>query len=323
MPRTFIRGRPPVTRLCCRSAEVGRPGRIGADRGGFDAGLRDLCLQIALVIALLTMTLGNVVALWQDNVRRLLAYSAIAHGGYMLIGLAVAFAAASGADAATGFDGIGGMLFYIAVYSLATTGAFATLIYLGRDERPIDAVDELAGIGRTHPWAGLSMAIFMFSLTGIPPLAGFWGKLNLFAGALSVRAPQTGDGVPREWFLLLALVGVLNAAVSAGYYLRIVGVMYFRPSPRELKAQAAWGPAPPCFCARLWSCWSASSRTRFRSAPMPRPVCTHAGHAIRHAGSAGRCTSDKARRANCHGPCRSVAASANQRTATASARSFS
>lgn len=215
-------------------------------------GFETYAWQIALVIALLTMTLGNVVALWQDNVRRLLAYSAIAHGGYMLIGLAVAFAAASGADAATGFDGIGGMLFYIAVYSLATTGAFATLIYLGRDERPIDAVDELAGIGRTHPWAGLSMAIFMFSLTGIPPLAGFWGKLNLFAGALSVRAPQTGDGVPREWFLLLALVGVLNAAVSAGYYLRIVGVMYFRPSPRELKAQAAWGPgAAMLLCAAL------------------------------------------------------------------------
>ena len=215
-------------------------------------GFETYAWQIALVIALLTMTLGNVVALWQDNVRRLLAYSAIAHGGYMLIGLAVAFAAASGADAATGFDGIGGMLFYVAVYSLATTGAFAALIYLGRDERPIDAVDELAGIGRTHPWAGLSMAIFMFSLTGIPPLAGFWGKLNLFAGALSIRPPNAGDGVPREWFLLLALVGVLNAAISAGYYLRIVAVMYFRSSPRELKSQAAWGPgAAMLLCAAL------------------------------------------------------------------------
>ena len=114
-------------------------------------GFETYAWHIALVMALLTMTLGNVVALWQDNVRRLLAYSSIAHGGYMLVGLAVAFAAASGADAAAGFDGIGGMLFYITVYSLATAGAFATLIYLGRDDRPIESVDELAGIGRAIP----------------------------------------------------------------------------------------------------------------------------------------------------------------------------
>jgi NADH-quinone oxidoreductase subunit N len=216
-------------------------------------GFETYAWQIAIVLALLTMTLGNVVALWQDNVRRLLAYSAIAHGGYMLIGLAVAFAAASGADAATGFDGIGGMLFYIAVYSLATSGAFAVLVYLGRDERPIDTVDDLAGVGRTYPWAGLSMAIFMFSLTGIPPLAGFWGKLNLFAGALSIRLPAVHEGsMSREWFLLLAVVGVLNAAISAGYYLRIVAVMYFRPAQRELEAQASWGAgAAMLLCAGL------------------------------------------------------------------------
>ena len=112
-------------------------------------GFETYAWQIALVIALLTMTLGNVVALWQDNVRRLLAYSAIAHGGYMLIGLAVAFAAASGADAATGFDGIGGMLFYITVYSLATTGAFASLIYLGA-RRTTDRRRRRAGRHRPH-----------------------------------------------------------------------------------------------------------------------------------------------------------------------------
>ncbi|HVU87065.1 MAG TPA: NADH-quinone oxidoreductase subunit N [Pirellulales bacterium] len=215
-------------------------------------GFETYAWQIALVLALLTMTLGNVVALWQDNVRRLLAYSSIAHGGYMLIGLAVAFAAGSGADAATGFDGIGAMLFYITVYALATAGAFATIVYLGRDDRPIENVDELAGAARAYPWAGISMAIFMFSLTGIPPLAGFWGKLNLFAGALSVRPPNADAAAPREWFLFLAVIGVLNAAISAGYYLRIVGVMYFRSSSRELKAQAAWGPgAAMLLCAAL------------------------------------------------------------------------
>ena len=129
------------------------------------------------------MTLGNVVALWQDNVRRLLAYSSIAHGGYMLIGLAVALAAGSGAKSAAGFDGVGGVLFYVTVYALATTGALATLVYLGRGVRQIDTVEDLAGAARPSR-RGVAMAIFMFSLAGIPPLAGFWGKLNLFTGAL-------------------------------------------------------------------------------------------------------------------------------------------
>ena len=197
--------------------------------------------RIALVLALLTMTLGNVVALWQDNVRRLLAYSSIAHGGYMLIGLAVAFAADSGADAAAGFDGVGGMLFYITVYSLATTGAFAAVIYLGRDDKGIESVDDLAGEARDHPWTGVSMAIFMFSLTGIPPLAGFWGKLNLFGAAMSIRGGDYGPGTVRNWFVALAVIGVLNAAISAAYYLRIVAVMYFRPATSESRAGGAWG----------------------------------------------------------------------------------
>ena len=197
--------------------------------------------RIALVLAMLTMTLGNVVALWQDNVRRLLAYSSIAHGGYMLIGLAVAFAAASGADAAAGFDGIGAMLFYMTAYALATSGAFAALVYVGRDDKPIENVDDLAGLGRTHPWTGVSMAIFMFSLAGIPPLAGFWGKLNLFAGALSVRPTEGGLGGMRACFLAIAVLGVLNAAISAAYYLRIIAVMYFRPAGESLRSQGALG----------------------------------------------------------------------------------
>jgi NADH-quinone oxidoreductase subunit N len=208
--------------------------------------------RIALVLALLTMTLGNVVALWQDNVRRLLAYSAIAHGGYMLIGLAVAFVADSGAGAAAGFDGVGGMLFYVTVYALATTGAFAVVIYLGRDDKPVENVDDLAGAARAHPWTAVSMAIFMFSLTGIPPLAGFWGKLNLFGAAMSVRGGDYGPGTVRNWFVALAAIGVVNAAISAAYYLRIVAAMYFRPATGELRAGGAWGAgAAMLMCAGL------------------------------------------------------------------------
>jgi len=197
--------------------------------------------RIALVVALLTMTLGNVVALWQDNIRRMLAYSSIAHGGYMLIGLAVALAAGSGAKSAAGFDGVGGVLFYVTVYAIATTGALATLIYLGRGVKQVDTVEDLAGAARAHPGAGVAMAIFMFSLAGIPPLAGFWGKLNLFTGALSIHDAAGSEGGLRRWFIALAVIGVLNAAISAGYYLRIIAVMYFRPST-ENSGVAEGGP---------------------------------------------------------------------------------
>jgi NADH-quinone oxidoreductase subunit N len=109
--------------------------------------------RLAVILALLTMTVGNVMALWQNNVRRLLAYSSIAHGGYLLIGLAVAFVAAAGADVAAGFDGLSATLLYLVVYVLATTGAFAALAYLGDEGSEVSTVDELAGLGRGHPWA--------------------------------------------------------------------------------------------------------------------------------------------------------------------------
>lgn len=183
--------------------------------------------RIALVLAVLTMTLGNVMALWQDNLRRLLAYSSIAHAGYMLIGLAAFMATLPGA--AGSWDGLGALLLYLLVYALATIGAFAALACLNHGEKQIDAVDELAGLGWTGGWLrpvlAVLIALFMFSLTGIPPLAGFWGKLSVFASALSV-----GGSNPevRSWFIGLAVIGVLNAAISAGYYLRIVGAMFFR-----------------------------------------------------------------------------------------------
>jgi len=202
--------------------------------------------RLALILSLVTMTLGNVLALWQDNVRRLLAYSSIAHGGYMLIGLAVAFAslgggAAGSADSAMQLDGVAATLFYLAVYVLATTGAFAALAYLGRGERQIDGVDELAGLGRTHPLAALALSTFMFSLAGIPPLAGFWGKFTLFASALSVDAAGKDPSTLRLWFLGLAVAGVVNAAIAAAYYLRIVSVMYFRAPLATPRAQGGLG----------------------------------------------------------------------------------
>ena len=202
--------------------------------------------QIALALAVASMTLGNLLALWQDNLRRLLAYSSIAHSGYLLIGLTVGLA---GRPAAGAWSGIAASLFYLCVYAIATLGAFAAFAHLGREGRQLDAVDELAGLGRTRPLVAGWIALFMFSLTGIPPLAGFWGKLALFQSALAVDGgPHSDDGVHR-WLIGLAVVGVLNAAIAAAYYLRVVGVMYFRTplgTPRAEGGRGAWWAAALC-----------------------------------------------------------------------------
>jgi NADH-quinone oxidoreductase subunit N len=204
--------------------------------------------QLFLILAVLTMTLGNVVALWQKNFRRLLAYSSIAHAGYMLIGLAVwmAAGAAQGVDTTVGVAGLSATLLYVVVYAAASLGTFAALVYLGRSDRQIDTVDELGGLSRTYRGAALMIAIFMFSLAGLPPLAGFWGKLGLFASALNVRSAEPGllgTASLQTWFLILAVVGVLNAAVSAAYYLRIVAAMYFGSSTRAPSAKGGLGAA--------------------------------------------------------------------------------
>jgi NADH-quinone oxidoreductase subunit N len=191
-------------------------------------GLEQLGWQLTLAVAMITMTLGNLLALWQSNVRRMMAYSSIAHAGYMLIGLAVGFAVAGGASEADAFDGVGATLFYLLVYAVATAGTFAALTYLSGDRRTVDSVDDLAGLSSTYPKTAAAIALFMFSLTGLPPLAGFWGKFTLFTGALGVDARNPEAGTLWPWFLALAIVGVVNAAISAGYYLRIIGVMYFR-----------------------------------------------------------------------------------------------
>jgi NADH-quinone oxidoreductase subunit N len=193
--------------------------------------------QIVLAAAALTMTVGNVMALWQDNLRRLLAYSSIAQAGYMLIALAVGLADGSSSTTWNGTSAVG---FYLLTYAVATIGAFAVLEHLGRSDRSLDGVDELAGLGATRPAAATLLTVCLFSLTGIPPMAGFWGKLLVFGGALAVDPPGT---VWFRWcFVGTAVLGVLNAAVAAAYYLRIIAVMYFRTPLATPRAQGGAGP---------------------------------------------------------------------------------
>lgn len=193
-------------------------------------GLEQIGWQLTLAMAIVTMTLGNIVALWQKNIRRMMAYSSIAHAGYMLIGLSVGYAIAGGAEGPVSIDGFGAAMFYLVVYILATAGTFAAITYLSSSILQIDRVEDLCGLSQTYPRTAVALAVFMFSLTGLPPLAGFWGKLGLFTGALGVDS-ASGDLSSGlwPWFLMLAVVGVLNAAVSAAYYLRVVAYMYFRP----------------------------------------------------------------------------------------------
>jgi NADH-quinone oxidoreductase subunit N len=183
----------------------------------------DFAWQLALVIAVLTMTIGNVSALWQNNLRRLLAYSSIAHGGYLMIGLAAAAAAADGTPSR---GGIAAMLLYVAVYGLATMGTFAALAFLGSRQKEVSGVEELAGLGRSQPVIAAAIALFMFSLAGIPPLAGFLGKFYVFRAAIDAGL---------VWF---AVVGVILSVVGAYYYLRIVKILYFD------EPAAAFDPAP-------------------------------------------------------------------------------
>ena len=168
-------------------------------------------------LAVITMTWGNLLALLQDNVKRLLAYSSIAHAGYMLITLATApYLRDQGAAS----DGVEALLYYLVAYGVMTVGAFAILAYLSTPERPVETADDLAGLSRSHPGLALMMAIFLFSLIGIPLTAGFAGKFLILFGAMAVEHTSL--------YWMLALIGVVNAAIGGWYYLRLVAVMYLR-----------------------------------------------------------------------------------------------
>ncbi|PYM95849.1 MAG: NADH-quinone oxidoreductase subunit N [Candidatus Rokuibacteriota bacterium] len=157
------------------------------------------------VLAALTMTLGNVVAIAQSNLKRLLAYSSIAHVGYMLVGLV-----------AGGAAGAGAVLFYLLAYTFTTAGTFGVITLCVRAGEEAVDVRDYAGLGRRHPVLAFALALLLLSLVGIPPLAGFVGKFYLFGAAV------------RAGFVWLTVLGVLNSAVAAYYYLRVIVTMYMQ-----------------------------------------------------------------------------------------------
>ncbi len=174
---------------------------------------------VLAILAILTMTLGNLAALRQQSLKRMLAYSSIAHAGYILVGLAAGNTA--GAD---------GALFYLFTYAFMNIGAFAVVMVLEKGQENDALQHRAAGLSTRRPFLALVMAIFMLSLTGIPPLAGFFGKLMVFNAAV--------DG---GW-AWLAAIAMLNSAVGAYYYLRVIVAMYFdQASEESLAERRSWG----------------------------------------------------------------------------------
>jgi NADH-quinone oxidoreductase subunit N len=179
--------------------------------------------QVIVVISVASMFLGSLAAIGQANIKRLMAYSGIANIGYALIGLAAGTAA-----------GVNGVLIYMTIYLIMVLGTFGCILLMRRDGRYVERIDDLAGISRDRPLLALAFGIFMFSLAGIPPLAGFFSKLYVFKAAIDAGLTT------------LAVIGVIASVVGAYYYLRIVKVMYFDepttaldPTPHAMPAAVA------------------------------------------------------------------------------------
>ncbi|HDY67266.1 MAG TPA: NADH-quinone oxidoreductase subunit N [Candidatus Scalindua sp.] len=185
--------------------------------------------MILWVLAVLTMTVGNVVAIAQTNIKRMLAYSSIAHAGYALIAIVAANSL-----------GTASMLFYMLAYIFMNLGAFAVVIVLGRKGEENLMIEDYNGLGYKHPLLAITMSIFMFSLAGIPPLAGFVGKFYIFSAAI------------KSGYVVLAVIGVLNSVIAVYYYLRVTVAMYMKPPAREF---APLSLSPYMIVALILSVW--------------------------------------------------------------------
>ncbi|WP_173981736.1 NADH-quinone oxidoreductase subunit NuoN [Magnetospirillum sp. SS-4] len=168
------------------------------------ADLADQWRQVVSFIAFASMFVGAFAAIVQTNIKRLLAYSSIGHVGFVLVGVA-----------ANSVLGVQGVLIYLAIYLFMNVGAFAVILSMRQKGRLVEGVSDLAGLSKTNPVMAFIMAMLMFSMAGIPPLAGFWGKFYVFMAAVEAG------------LFTLAILGVLSSVVSAYYYLRIIKIMYF------------------------------------------------------------------------------------------------
>jgi NADH-quinone oxidoreductase subunit N len=209
--------------------------RVLAHQTGALSGLP--LAQMFWWLAVLTMTVGNLAALTQSNVKRMLAYSSIAHAGYILVGVTV--------YAATGDpDAISAILYYLLAYTFMTAGAFAVVVAFGEKGNEHLDMGDYGGLGWRHPALGIAMSIFMIALSGIPPTAGFFGKYAIF------RSAVIHGQVP------LVVIAVLNSALSVYYYFRVMVTLYMRPATEKVEAGRGLAAAlvvAVCVLAILWA----------------------------------------------------------------------
>ncbi len=217
--------------------------------GAFESSA-DAWFWLLWVSGVLSMFLGNLAALVQSNLKRMLAYSSIAHAGYML----VAFTAHS-------TDGTGAVLFYLAAYAFMNLGAFVVVTHLGGEGERQVAMDDYDGLGERSPWLAASFSVFLLSLIGIPLTAGFFGKFYIFRAAL------------RADLIWLTVVGVLNSGIAAYYYLRVLVAMYMNPPARS----ATVDRVPPAVAVVLAVCAGAT----FVLGIFPQSVLSFATRAAR------------------------------------------
>jgi NADH-quinone oxidoreductase subunit N len=200
---------------------------VGAKAAGFAAllriflaampGLADQLVPVLWTLAALTMFVGNLLAIAQRNIKRMLAYSSIAHAGYIFMALTAMGQAEQFENA------VSSALFYLLAYALTSFGAWSVVMALEKAEGKGLEIEDYAGLGRKYPALSVAMLIFMLSLTGVPPTLGFFGKFYLFGTVIAAN------------FIGLALIGVLTSLISAYYYLRVVIVMYMRPGEPEVE----------------------------------------------------------------------------------------
>jgi NADH-quinone oxidoreductase subunit N len=188
-----------------------------AARGSMSGSVATPWPIVGGLLAVATMTIGNLSALGQNNVKRMLAYSSIAHAGYMLLGFCV-----------FNETGTAAILFYIATYCFMNLGAFLVVIAVAEQSEGDETMEAFYGLGTRSPVLAICMAIFLFSLTGLPPFAGFIGKFYIFASLLRAGG---------SWFWFLAVVGVLNSVVSLFYYARVLRAMYLTEAQKRDEIQ--------------------------------------------------------------------------------------
>jgi NADH-quinone oxidoreductase subunit N len=179
------------------------------------SGLAQDWQQMLIVLAVASLVIGNLAAIAQSNLKRMLAYSTIGQMGFMLLGLTPTVVSMNTLSAANGYSSA---MFYIVTYVLTTLGSFGLIMFMARHGFEADEIKDLAGLGKRSPWVAGVMGIFMFSLAGVPPAVGFYAKLAVLQSLIATNLPS---------YIWLSVVAVLLSLIAAYYYLRIVKVMYF------------------------------------------------------------------------------------------------